>query len=706
MRFKYLAVSAASAVVASPLAAEAPIIAATASSVGAAPEEEPIIIAGERSSYGAGKITSATKTATDVQDIPQALTIVTKAQIDDQQLRSIGDLLTFVPGASPATGESNRDQFTIRGNNSTADMFIDGLRDDVQYFRDFYNVSRVEVLKGPNAMIFGRGGGGGVINRVTKRTSFQPRYVGDISVDSFGGFRSTIDLDHPIGSDVGLRVNALYEDGDSFRRGVDLKRYGINPTLGFGIGEDSRLDLSYEYFHDRRTTDRGVPSVTDPTGIDKPLTGVDRTFFGDSDDSNANIDVHRFSAAVEHRFSDRLTLRHRTVYGIYDKFYQNIYPSNLDETTSEVVLGAYNSTNDRRSLLSQTDLVWEGTIAGVDQTLLAGVELGRQWSRNRRLSGTIIGGNRVPLADPSVDVDVTFAPTTSDANNRTRASVAAFYIQDQIRFAPWIELVAGLRFDRFSLHVDDFRIGGGTFNRTDNLVSPRLGLVLKPTERLSIYTSYSRSFLPQSGDQFSGLTLDTEALKPERFDNFELGAKWTPIEGLLATAAIYQLDRTNTRASDPLNPGLTILTGEQRSRGLEIGLERSITARVQISAGYSWQKAEITRDTSAATKGTDVPLVPRHSASLWGKYQATTDLGLGLGIVARSKSYASLTNQVKLPGYARVDAAIFYRIAKGVDVQANVENLFGADYFPAAHNDNNVAPGAPRNAKLTLRFGM
>ncbi len=176
------------------------IVATTATAaVDYAPDEEPIIIEGERSSYGAGKITSATKTATDVQDIPQALTIVTKAQIDDQQLRSIGDLLTFVPGASPATGESNRDQFTLRGNNSTADLFIDGLRDDVQYFRDFYNVSRVEVLKGPNAMIFGRGGGGEIINRVTKRTGFQPRYAGDLSVDSFGGIPHNARSRSPVG---------------------------------------------------------------------------------------------------------------------------------------------------------------------------------------------------------------------------------------------------------------------------------------------------------------------------------------------------------------------------------------------------------------------------------------------------------------------------------------------------------------------------
>jgi catecholate siderophore receptor len=688
-------------------AAEPEVFASSAvSAADVAPEEEPIIIEGERSSYGAAKITSATRTSTEVKDTPQAITVVTKAQIDDQQLRSIGDLLTFVPGASPATGEANRDQFTLRGNNTTADMFVDGLRDDVQYFRDFYNVSRVEVLKGPNAMIFGRGGGGGVVNRVMKRSTFESHYGGDVSIDTFGGWRATADLDHGLSESLGLRINGLYEDGDSFRRGTDLKRYGINPTLGMRYGDGSRIDLSYEYFNDRRTTDRGVPSVTNPAGIGEPIDGFDRTFFGDVDDSNANAVVQRFSVALEHRFSDVLTLRHRTSYGIYRKFYQNIFPTNLDEATDEVVLGAYNSTNDRKNLISQTDLVWEGALGGVEQTLLAGVELGRQNSRNRRLSGTFVSSNRVPLLNPSVDADIIYAPGLTDANNRSRAEIAAFYIQDQLRPTHWLEIVAGIRFDHFRLNADDYRGGGGEFSRNDSLVSPRLGVILKPRTNLSIYASYSRSYLPQSGDQFSGLDLTSESLKPEQFDNYEIGAKWEPLPGLLATAALYQLDRSNTRASDPLNPGQTLLTGAQRSRGLELGLERSITARWQISGGYAWQKAEITETTSAAPEGREVPLVPRHSLSLWSKYKVDDRLGFGLGVVARTKSYASLTNAVKLPGFARVDAAAFYKIAKGVQAQVNVENIFNADYFPAAHNDNNIAPGAPRSAKLTLRLGM
>src|SRR6185369_8005216 len=223
---------------------------------GAGPE---IVITGERVPYGVKVTTTATKTPTDIRNVPQALTIVSGAQIEDQQLRSVGDLLLFVPGASYNSGEGNRDTIVLRGNSSTADFFVDGVRDDVQYFRDFYNVDRVEVLKGSNAMIFGRGGGGGVVNRVLKRSARSEFENFALSGDSEGGFRLTADVNQPLGEALGLRVNGLYEDGDSFRRHVDLKRYGINPTIGIQAGDSTRIDLSYEYFHDRRTADRGLP---------------------------------------------------------------------------------------------------------------------------------------------------------------------------------------------------------------------------------------------------------------------------------------------------------------------------------------------------------------------------------------------------------------------------------------------------------------
>jgi catecholate siderophore receptor len=348
--------------------------------------------------------------------------------------------------------------------------------------------------------------------------------------------------------------------------------------------------------------------------------------------------------------------------------------------------------------------VWDGSLAGIDQTWLFGFELGRQNSRNQRISAT--GAGSATLSQPTVARTLTFARAASDADNRTRATIAAGYAQTQLRPADWIELVAGLRFDRFRLSVDDERTTVPNFARTDELVSPRLGLVLKPNRNLSFYTSYSRSYLPQSGDQFSGLNPLTSSLKPERFDNFEAGAKWELLDGLLATAAVYQLDRENTQARDQQDR--VILTGATRTRGLELGLERSIASRLQVSAGYALQDSEIRREIFVGNQripaGRENPLVPRHSFSLWSKYQFSKPLAAGIGVLARSKSYASLLNtRTTLPGYARLDGALYYKLAPGIEAQLNIENITNRDYYPTAHNDNNIAPGAPRSARVSLK---
>jgi catecholate siderophore receptor len=696
------------------MAAEAgeAMAASTAATANAAESDEKIVVEGQRETYGARNISSATKTNTPLRNVPQAVSVISASQIEDQQLRSIGEALYFVPGASVGTGEGNRDQIVLRGNSSTADFFIDGIRDDTQYIRDFYNVERMEVLKGPNAMIFGRGGGGGIINRVTKRSTLHSNRQLLTSGDGFGGLRFTGDFDQPLGDNVGLRINGLYEHGDSFRHHVDLKRFAVNPTLGVMAGPDTRIDLGYEYLHDRRTADRGVPSLSG-----KPLEGFDRTFFGDPDDSNVKADVHLATLATEHQFADGLTLRNRTMAGDYDKFYQNIFgnglspanPLNPSEIGTQVVMNAYNNDTERQNLFSQTDLIWENRLAGIDQTMLFGFEVGIQKSRNRRETGSFAGGdNRFELTGPTIDANLTFAPIASDANNRTRATVAAAYVQDQIRFSQMFEMVVGLRFDSFNLNVDDLRPQvNREFSRRDNLWSPRIGLIFKPGDNLSLYASYSRSYLPQSGDQFSGLDVNTESLKPERFDNYELGAKWEPVQGLLATAAVYQLDRANTRVANPDSSGTFLLSGEQRTRGVELGLERNINDDWQISAGYAWQKAEVTKATTACPSGDcKLPLVPRHSLSLWTRYDVLDSLGFGLGVIARSKSYASIGNRVELPGYARVDGAIYYKLLDGIEAQLNVENILNVDYFPSANGDNNIAPGAPRSIKGTVRFGL
>ena len=660
-----------------------------------------IVTATRDNGYLAARTSSATRTDTPLLDVPQTVDILTRDRLDDQAILSIADALRYIPGATTGQGEGHRDQPTLRGNSSTADFFVDGLRDDVQYYRDFYNIERLEIMKGPNAMIFGRGGGGGVINRVGKIPQAASFAAANAAVDSFGAWRLGTDLNASIGDGVSARLNAVYEDGANHRDVYDLERWAVNPTLGFTLGTRGNLVIGYEHASDERIVDRGVPSIAG-----RPAPGLRDTFFGLAAVNRSTFNADVVSLALDYALTDTLTLRQRSRYGDYDKFYSNLFPATAISAANTIGVEAYTDATARENLLTQTDLVWQVSTGGIDHTLLAGFELGRQNTISARVNGTfpvVPGGTalRTPVAvtDPfRPPVPLFGAPLR---RNHTRANIAAAFIQDQIAIGDHVEIVAGLRHDRFSLDFENL-LTGATLARTDSFWSPRLGLVLKPAANASLYASFSRSYLPQSGDQFTSLDISTAALEPERFDNIEIGAKWDVVPGLNLTAALYQLDRNNSRAAGP-TPGTIVLTGKQRSKGLELAANGKITPQWQVSAGFAFQDAEILNATTAGPAGRKVPLVPRTQASLWTRYDLSDRFGLGLGATHQASSFASITNAVVLPAYTRVDAAAFVRVTDGLDLQINVENLFNTGYFPTAHNDNNITTGGPRAARLTLR---
>jgi catecholate siderophore receptor len=273
-----------------------------------------------------------------------------------------------------------------------------------------------------------------------------------------------------------------------------------------------------------------------------------------------------------------------------------------------------------------------------------------------------------------------------------------------VEITPWLQVVAGLRFDSFDLDFRDQRAGNITqreFSRRDEMLSPRLGLVLKPMQALSLYASYSVSYLPSSGDQFSSLSATTAAFEPEKFTNREAGLKWNVRRELFLTAAVYQLDRDNTTAPAPGGQGL-VLTGSQRTKGFELGLNGRVTERWSIASGYGWQEAKITSDTTAAPAGRTAPLAPEHTFSLWNKLELTPRWAVGLGVIHQSKMFASVSNTVTLPGFTRVDAAAYWQVTDNVRAQVNVENLADERYFPTSHGDNNILPGSPRAVRVSL----
>ncbi|MBX9815784.1 MAG: TonB-dependent siderophore receptor [Sphingomonas sp.] len=671
------------------------------------PLGDEVTVTGQRLGYGTEETSTATRTPVKLLDLPQSITAITKQQIDDQAIRTIGDALRQVPGAIAAQGEGNRDQIVLRGQNTTADFFIDNLRDDVQYYRPTYNLERLEVLRGPNAMIFGRGGGGGVVNRVTKTPYDMIGAGATASGDSFGAWYVDGDLNLPLSGHIAARVNAVHEEFANHRRFYGGNVTAVNPVVRFALDDRTEITLGYEYQADRRVVDRGIPSLNG-----RPLNGFRDTFFGVPGFNRTAFTGNIARLTATHRFSDNLQITGRLLYGDYEKFYRNAFPSGAVSAAGLVPFQAYYDFNNRRNLFSQTDLVWRVRTGPIAHTILAGAEFGDQRGDNGRLNGFFDGQPGasadaltlpVRLADPVVIPTPVLRAGPGQRSVRYGSTIFAGYAQDQLKWGP-IELLLGLRYDSFTLSALN-RLTNQTLERTDGLWSPRVGLVGHPVKNVSLYFSYARSYLPQSGDQFTTLDLTSAALIPERFDNYEVGAKWEPRAGLLLAASLYQLERTNTRAPGP-TPGTTVLTGTQRSRGFELEARGQLTKNWNLSLAYALTEAVITTTTAAAPAGRQVPLVPRHSFSAFTRYEVTPRLGIGAGVSYLSDRFASISNAVTLPDYARVDAALYYKLTKNIEAQVNIENLFDAGYFPQAHTDNNITTGAPINARATLRLRL
>lgn len=657
--------------------------------------------------YQAKRTRSASKTDTALLDLPQSISVITSDAIRDQNLLSIGDVVRYVPGVGIAQGEGNRDTPVFRGNSSTSDMFVDGMRDDVQYFRDFYNIEQVEVLRGPNAMIFGRGGSGGVLNRVTKVADWDEHRALSVGFGSWGRTRGTVDIGQGMSDRLAYRVTAMVEDSNSFRDDVSVERHGINPTLSWQLGAATALTVGVEHFRDQRVADRGIPSY-----LGRPLQTDPSTFFGDPERSPTRAEVNSFQATLDHEFANRLQLRNRVRLADYDKFYQNVYPGAVNADGSSVSLSAYNNATERRNLFNQTDLIWSLESGDISHQFLAGMELGRQSTDNFRQTGyfTSMGADvtrvQVPVSTPRTLLPIEFRQSATDADNHGVATVAAFYLQDQIEFSRNWQAIVGLRFDRFDVDFDNQRSNTRISTR-DSLWSPRAGLIYKPTETVSIYANYSLAYVPRAGDQLSSLSPSNETLDPEKFVNYEFGAKWEVTTRLSATAALFRLDRSRVSAPDPQDPARSILVDGQYTEGLELGLAGRLSDDWSIMAGYAFQRGKIIADLSSSVRdGAELAQLPRHSASLWNRYDLNERWSVAVGMVHRGSIYAALDNTVELAAFTRYDAALYFAATDQLQLQLNIENLGDKHYYATAHNNNNITPGSPRAAFVSAHWAF
>lgn len=647
------------------------------------------------------------KTPTPILDVPQSLSIFTAEQITQQGVRSIGDIIDYTPGVNTSQGEGHRDSVVFRGVRSTADFYIDGARDDVQYYRPLYNLEQVEILRGPNALLFGRGGTGGILNRVTKKAQVGDEFIGYKStVNTFGEVGVELDGNYTVNDKVALRLNMMYEGLDNHRDFFDGDRIGLNPTARILLTPDTILDLSYEYIDHKRFIDRGIPTGTNG----EPVEALKDIVFADPTLNFTDLQAHVFRAGLQHNFLDNLKGNFSVFYGDYDKVYSNFYASAYDQanTPNVVTTDGYVDTTERQNLILSGNLIGEFETGSIEHTVMFGAEyidtssdqnrFNAFWSNNnddnqiftitRPLS--LNGGVGVNSAGVAVTNDF-----TADLNDDTRVDidVHSFYIQDEIQLTSWLDVVLGARYDSFDIEVNNV-VANQIRTRTDDEISPRVGVIFKPRENISIYGSYSESFLPRSGEQFANINGTNNQLDPDVFENAEVGLKWDFESGLSLTAAYFQNEQTRAARDN--------ITGENfevrglEVDGIEIQLQGQITDKLYISAGYSHMDGE------TGVNPVEPRELPENMFSIWSGYQFTSKFGVGLGLTYQDESLISDGGTATLPDYTRVDAAAYYDWSKDLRFQVNIENLTNEVYFPNAHATHQATVGAPINALFTV----
>lgn len=664
-----------------------------------------------RGTYLQSNLMNALKSPTPILDVPQSLSIVTEHEIKQRGFTAIADLVEYLPGVTMSQGEGHRDAIVFRGVSSTADFYIDGMRDDVQYYRPLYNLSQVEILRGPNALLFGRGGTGGIVNRVTKKPSSAGAFE-EVSVygDSLGAVGIELDVNKPLTTAVSSRLNLMWEQLDNHRDYFDAERVGINPSLQIDFSDATHMHAYYEFLDHERFVDRGIP-----TGANgRPVQAFHEITFADTDQNLSTLTAHLLSFALEHEFSASTKGKLALFYGDYDKAYENLYVGAYDQSVSpqEVTLDGYVDAMERQNTILSGTLVNESILLGLSHRLLLGFE----WIDTRSVqdrwnpfwSTTLNGQERFLIkpkmgivAGQGINADGLLAINNyrADLNDDTHVDlgVHSLFVQDEIGLGDQLDLVVGARIDHFTIEVDN-QINGERRSRTDQEITPRLGLVYKPTDTMSIYASYSESFLPRSGEQYADINGAKNKLDPDRYGNTELGFKWDLSNTLSFTTALFRVEQESPQPADSDPATLDII--ESVSKGFELQLAGDITDQWSVSASYSYIDGEqVDRFGATGNRPTELP---ENLFAVWSHHMLSPRMGFGLGLTYQDASYINNSNTALLPSFTRIDAAFHYDLSDDTRIQINIENAADKLYFPHAHSTHQATVGTPFHARMSI----
>ena len=667
-------------------------------------ELKPLDVIGSQADAPA--LSSGLKSSGLVQDIPKSISVVTNDQIKAQGLNSVGDIIDYTPGVNNSQGEGHRDAAVIRGVRTTQDFYRDGIRDDVQYYRPLYNIEQVEIIRGPDALLSGFGGGYGLINRVSKKGQIGEDFtVLSGTIDTFGETNVQLDKNMQLNDQTALRVNIFGENLENHRDFYYGDGFGLNPTLKYDLGDGSTLDISYEYLDQERFIDRGIPTGAD----NKPVKSLKDIVFGDSTENFSTHEAHILRAIFEHQATDNLRGKLSASHSDHDKMYKNFYASAYDAANNTATLDGYIDTTERSTSIISYDLSGEFETGGITHRITVGAEYLDTDNDNDRYHA-----NWLPDFNADSDTEVFTiarplnlsggAGVNSDGNtttnyytgaNRDRAdetfadiNVLSFYLNDEIALTDSLDLILGARFDNMDIGVS----GTTTGSDEDDTISPRVGLIFDLTEQASVYASYSETFAPKAGDQYAKVAANDDKIDPDTFENLEFGVRYDLPIGLSFSAAYFEVE-----ANKPEYDAGTMTSSMVKSdiSGFELQLIGSLTDQWFLSAGYTNLDAK-------ANDGDPLREAPENMFSIWNNYTVSDRLALNLGVIYQDETVIKTGSSAILPEYTRVDVGANYALTENTIVGLNIENLTDELYFPHSHSTHQASVGAPINAMLSI----
>jgi outer membrane receptor protein involved in Fe transport len=727
-----------------------------------------LTVTGNPTGYSQPNTAAVTKTDIPLRDLPFSVQVVPQQVIQDQKALNVYDAVRNISGFALSGQGGGRNEFSLLTRGFSADQFRDGFSEgnnSNRVFTEISNLERIEVLKGPAAILYGQSQPGGVVNLVTKKPQAVPYYAAEYNAGSFGLNRGTLDLTGPLASrgNFNYRLNLAYDNSNSFRQGVESDRFFISPKFSLNLSPKTTLNLTGEYLEDSRPVDFGLVAVGNQVA-NIPIS----RFLGDPSRKN-NVDQLRGYVSLEHRFSDNWSLRSnfRTTNSNQDfsAIFGRTATGTATTTATTTVTGTATTTGTgtgtgtatttgtgtgtgagtgtgtgtgrgtgtgtATTTATGTGTATGGTLLSDNRTLLLSAQNSTQFASTNYLQTDLIGqfstgaikhkvlfgfqlGNEfrnavvknasagsIDIFNPVYQFSVGSFTTNQDRNERT--NLFGVYLQNQVALSDNLKVLLGGRFDAVDYKLQDNLRGTPTSNYSDAF-SPQLGIIYQPIQPISFYANYSRSFTPQSGTSFNGVPF-----QPEKGTQYEVGAKTDLFDGRFSTTlAFFDITKTNVLTSDPLNPTFSIQTGEQHSRGVELDVRGEILPGWNIIASYAYTDATITADNTFPV-GNNLANVPRSTLSFWTTYTIPSGdlqgLGFGAGVFVAGDRPGDLNNSFTLPGYTRVDAAISYNY-NNFRAALNIKNLFDTRYFESAQSRTGIFPGAPLTVigTISLQF--